>query len=579
WEAMTRYIKDRLIPPMKIMKNILKYALAFIAILAIVILFPILSYKKETNTTPLPSYYKKGVYHMHTVFSDGKGTIDDITRAAHSLGLDFVILTDHGRPNRKSAKATAYLNDVLLVGASEFSLQAGHLAAAGFKIPGYIFPPEPQEAINEVLQDKGVCFISHPYDGRIPWTDWDVRGFTGIEILTCYRSAGGIPFFKLLSFPLQYLVNSNYSVLNTLEYPRREIRKWDSLNLGDKRGHYYGIYALDAHGRLAAGGKFELNFPSYGAMFEILNIYVKVDRELPANAQQASSIIISSLRQGNFFSAIEAIAPANGFEAYFLDNSGQRVEMGGSSPLEEGKLVILLPFNFETEIVVKRDGQVYQKVERNREKKCEIGIKGPGFYGIEVFVTNNKFNRLPWILSNPFFIGINKSFFGVVQGRFFQKKPLVNEKGFFTIEKNSGSKGTIVYGQSEKGELITTFGFKLDKDESAGKDFWSVLAARKRFDFSGYQGICFEAQSERKLRFWVEARTGESGKESWYRHSFLVKKGWKEFYIPFEKFNVFFGERKKLDLTDIQSIFFSINNASAYPGTRGRIDFKNIGLY
>ncbi len=568
---------------MKIIKYFLKYGLVVIVVLVIVVIFPIFSYKKETNTNPLPSYYKKGVYHMHTVFSDGKGTIDDITRAAGSLRLDFVILTDHGRPNRKSAKSTAYLNDVLLIGASEFSLLSGHLTAAGFKIPGYIFPPEPQEAINEVLQDKGVCFIAHPYDGRIPWTDWNARGFTGMEVLSCYSSARRISILKLAIFPLQYLMSSNYSLLSTLEYPRAEMEKWDWLNLEDRGGHYYGIYGLDAHGRLAADGKFELNFPSYRAMFEILEIYVKLERELPANAQQASDVIISALRQGNFFSVIEAIAPANGFEAYFLDNSGQLVEMGGSSPVEEGKLVINLPFEFETDIVVKRDGQVYREIAGNQEKKCEIGVKGPGFYGIEVFVTHNKFKRLPWVLANPFFIGIDKSksFFGVrTGGRFFQKKPLVNEKEFFTVEKNGGSKGTIAYSKSEKGELVTTFMFSLDNDESGKRDFWSVLAARKRFDFSGYRGICFEAQSERKLQFWVEFRTGEDGgKETWYRHSFLIKRGWKEFYIPFEKFHAFFGERKKPVLSDIRSIFFSINNANAYSGTKGRIKLKNIGLH
>ena len=567
---------------MKIIKNILKYGLVIIVLLVIVVIFPIFSYKKETNSNPLPSYYKKGVYHVHSLFSDGKGTVDDITRVAGSQGLDFVILTDHGRPNRKSAKATAYLNNVLIIGAGEFSLQSGHLAAAGFKIPGYIFPPEPQEAINEVIQDKGVCFIAHPYDDRIPWTDWNVKGVTGIEILTCYRSARGIPFFKLFIFPLQYLLSSNYAVLNTLEYPQREIRKWDSLNLVDKNGHYLGIYALDAHGRLAVGKKFQLNFPSYGALFEILNIYVKVGRELPANAQQASSLIISALRQGNFFSAIEGIAPANGFEAYFLDNTGERVEMGGRSAVEQGKLVMLLPFEFETNIVVKRDGQVYRKITGNREKKCEIEVKGPGFYGIEVFVSNNKFKYLPWIMTNPFFIGTDKRFFGV-QEQFFQKKPLVKEKGFFAVEKNQGSKGSIVYGKSDKDELVTMFTFRLDKDESEEKDFWSVLAARKRFDFSGYKGICFEAQAERKRRFWIEFRTGDVGgngsKETWYRHSFLVKKGWQEFYIPFEKFYVFFGERKKPRLADIRSFFFSINNANAYPGTKGRIELKGIGLY
>ena len=566
---------------MKIIKSILKYGLIVIVVLVIIVIFPIFSYKKESNHNPLPSYYKKGVYHLHSLFSDGKGSIDDITRAASSLGLDFIILTDHGRPNRKSVKATAYLNNVLLIGGSEFSLQSGHLAAAGFKIPGYIFPPEPQEAINDVIQDKGVCFIAHPYDARIPWTDWDVKGFSGLEILTCYQSASGIPLFKLLIFPLQYLLNSSYAVLNTLDYPQNQIKKWDLLNLKDRNEHYSGIYALDAHGRLASGGKFALNFPSYSAMFEIFNIYVKVTRDIPTNAQQASSIIISSLRRGNFFSVIEGIASANGFEAYYLDNTGQRVEMGGSSEVEEGKLVILLPFEFKTDIMVKRDDQVYRKIAGNREKKIEVEIKGPGFYGIEVFVGNNKFKYLPWILANPFFIGKDKRFFGVrTGGRFFQKKPLVNEKGFFKVEKNQGSKGSIAYSQSDNHELVTTFTFKLDKDESGEKDFWSVLGARKRFDFSGYKGICFTAKSERKLRFWIEFRTGEvGGKETWYRHSFLVKKGWQEFYIPFDTFYVFWGVKKKPALSDIRSFFFSINNANAYPGTRGRIELKSIGLY
>ncbi len=74
---------------MKRIKKILKYVLIILTILVIIIIFPILSYKKEVNDSPLPSYYKKGVYHMHSVFSDGKGTIDEITTAAalQSVGL------------------------------------------------------------------------------------------------------------------------------------------------------------------------------------------------------------------------------------------------------------------------------------------------------------------------------------------------------------------------------------------------------------------------------------------------------------------------------------------------------------
>ena len=567
---------------MKRIKKILKYVLIILAILVIIIIFPIFSYKKEVNNNPLPYYYKKGVYHMHSVFSDGKGTIDDITTAAASLNLDFAILTDHGEPNIKSSTSTTYLNNVLLIGGSEFSLHSGHLAAMGYNLPDYIFPPEPQEAINEVIHDKGACFISHPFDDKIPWTDWDIQEFTGLEVLSSYSSARRISFFKLIAFPLQYALNSNYALVSTLQYPEENVKKWDLLNStpGDQSGRYYGIYALDAHAKLPITEKFQLNFPSYKSMFEILTVYVKIDKKLEKDPHQAAATIISSLRKGNFFNVIEAIAPANGFEAWFMEKSGQRSEMGSVSESSEGKLNILLPFRFETDIIIKRNGTNYEQIANNHKEKLEIEVKEPGCYIIEAYVSNNKFNKLPWIMTNPFFIGIKKS--SAVPGKrekIILKQVLVNEKGFFKVEKNSRSEGAVIYETSDKDELITTFTFKLVKESPDVKDFWSALVVRKEFDFSNFTGFVFEARSGRKSRFWAEFRTGRQGGESWYRHSFLVNKEWNRFHIPFEKFHVIFGENKPPTLSGIASLFFSINNANAYPGTEGSIDLKNIGLY
>lgn len=565
---------------MKKVKKILKYVLVVFVILVIIILFPIFSYRKEVNDNPLPSYFRKGVYHMHSVFSDGRGTVDEITRAAADLGLDFVILTDHGRPNRESSSATAYLNGVLLIGASEFSLHAGHLAAMGYDMPNYIFPPEPQEAIDEVSRDQGVCFISHPFDDRIPWTDWHVKDFTGLEVLSCYTSARRVSFFKLLAFPLQYLVNANYALVSTLEYPGKNMEKWHSLNLENKSGCYYGIYALDAHAKLPVTENIQLNFPSYKAMFEILTVYVKIDNTRETDAHQAAAKIISSLRKGNFFNVIEAIAPANGFQSYFIEESGQRMEMGSFSKSVKGKLILHLPFEFETDVVILRDGKVFERIVKNRDKRREIEVKEPGFYGIEVYVSKNKFNRLPWIMTNPFCIGRKQLPAREKEKKeIVLKKPLAHEKGFFRVEKNKGSEGTISYEISDKDELITTLTFALERDSPSVKDFWSVLAARERFDFSDFKGFVFEACSDKRRRFWAEYRTGAPGSETWFRHSFLVEKEWKRFHIPFERFHVIFGEKKSPDLSDIYSIFFSINNANAYAGTRGRIDLKNIGLY
>ena len=560
------------------MRKILKYMFISLVILLVLNIVPAFFYSPETNTNPLPSSYIKGVYHMHSIFSDGKGTIDEITQAAASLNLDFVILTDHGRPNLQSSTCTTWLNNVLLIGGSELSLNSGHLAAMGFKVPDYIFPPEAQEAINEVIDDNGVCFISHPFDDKVPWTDWDITGYTGLEVLSSYSAARRAGILKILIFPLKYLINSKYALLNTMGYPIDNIKKWDSLN---QPGRYYGIYALDAHAKLPISKKIQLNFPTYKSMFEIMTVYVKIPQALETDAHQAANTIVSSLKKGNFFNVIEGIASANGFEAFFIEkNSGKRIEMGGSSREKQGKLVILIPFDFETGTIIFRNGTKGEQKANKQKKQLEIDVNEPGVYRIEVYVPGNTFDDLPWIMTNPFFVGVEAPLpSSLPKDDIILKRPLPQEQDAFKVEKNSRSGGAIDYETTEESEKITHFTFKLLKESQKDKNFWSVMALRKRFDFSADKGFIFEARSDKKRRFWVEFRTGEGESEVWYRHSFLAEQEWKKFHIPFKKFQVIYGEKKSLKLSEVSSIFFSINNANAYPETEGEIFLKDFGVY
>lgn len=560
------------------LRKILKYMLLVLVILLVLNIAPAFFYSPESNANPLPSSYIKGVYHLHSIFSDGKGTIEEITQAASSLNYDFVILTDHGRPNLQSSTCTSWLNNVLLIGASEFSLNCGHLAAMGFKMPDYIFPPEPQEAINEVINDNGVCFISHPFDDKVPWTDWDISGFTGLEVLSSYSEARRAGILKILIFPLKYLINSRYALLNTMGYPTENIKKWNSLN---QSGRYYGIYALDAHGKLPISKNMQLNFPTYKSMFEIMTVYLKLNQKFLPTKRVPPGAVIASLRKGNFFNVIEGIASANGFEAFFIEkNSGKRIEMGESTGEKQGKLVILLPFDFETEIVVLKNGQKCEQKANKNEKQLEIFVNEPGVYRIEVYVPGNTFDHLPWIMTNPFFVGVEAPLpLSPVKDEIVPNRPLPEEQDAFIVEKNSRSQGAIDYETIEQGETITHFTFKLVKESPEDQNYWSVMALRKRFDFSGDKGFVFEARSDKKRRFWVEFRTGAGESEVWYRHSFLVEQEWKKFHIPFKKFRVIYGEKESLKLSEVSSIFFPINNANAYPGTEGEIFIKGFGLY
>lgn len=563
--------------------------MALLLLLLILNVAPSFFYKSEVNNNPLPDRYVKGTYHMHSIFSDGKGTVEDIADAAIKQELDFVILTDHGRPNVKAVNATAWKGKVLLMGASEMSLNCGHLAAVGFKNPDYIFPPEPQEAIDEIAEGGGVTFISHPFDKKVTWTDWDIEGYTGLEVFSSYSEARKAGLLKVLIFPIKYLINSKYALLNTMAYPRLNTETWDRFNY-DHRGrhHYFGIYALDAHAKLPLTRKISLGFPTYHSMFEILTVYVNtgvtLNREQDAHA--AMWTIVQSIRKGNFFNVIEAIAPANGFQALFKERtSGDIIEMGGTASYPSGTLILDLPFNFETTIKVFRNGSIFEKIDNNSRRRLEIDIDQPGVYRVEVFVPDNTFSKLPWIMANPFFIGkaYSKSstnvreFHAPVKANALKSPmPTIHD---FIVEKNSQSYGNISFPVQDEEGAIARFDFKLIQENPDDKNFWSVMALRKSLNFSGFNGFVLESKSDKRRRFWMELRTTNEDGEIWYRHSFLLEPRWKRFIIPFEKMYPFVGEKKKPDLSKVASIFISINNAIAYEGAEGSLEIKNVGLY
>jgi hypothetical protein len=556
-------------------RKFFKFFFSLIIIFLIIVGFISLSFKQRINNRPLPSFYKKGAFHVHSSFSDGRGGIDEISRDAKRSNLDFVILTDHGRPNLPASAATGWINDILLIGASEFSLNEGHLAAAGYHIPTYIFPPEAQEAIDEVNRDRGVSFISHPLDRKIPWTGWQVRDFTGIEILSLYQLVKKVPFFKAAIFPLQYLFNSDYALTQLITYPAKESQLWDSLN---KEGKYYGIYALDAHAKLEISRKFQLNFPAYAAMFKILTVYVKVENDLEKDPLRAAAAIVTAIRCGNFFNVIESLAPANGFENYYQEKDGRLVDMGGDAQTTGGNLIFKLPFNFTTAIVVKKDGKIFKTIKANNKQQLSIPISLCGVYRAEISLASGRFKKLPWIVANPIYIA---------QPAVEKKSPenaagiiLADRENYFRVEKNSRSSAVIYWDAQGEKPPITSFTFTLRHEASNQVDFWTALAHREKLDFSNYQGFVFETRGSGQMRFWLQLRTGGIGQgEATYQHSFLVKEQWRKIAIPFSSFHRLYGQTASPDPTHINAFFFLIDNGNAFPGTQGEIFFRQIGLY
>lgn len=550
-------------------------ALLAAAVLAVVA-YNGLSFQKRVNNRPLPSGWLKGVFHLHSTFSDGLGGVDEICRAAAGQGLDFVLLTDHGRPNRAASAATAWRRDVLLIGGSEFSLHAGHLAAAGYRLPAFRYPPEAQEAIDEVRHDGGVTFLSHPFDGRIPWTDEAARGFTGLEVVSLYQMAKRNMAYVLTLFPLQYLLSPDYALTAVISSPRRELALWDRLC---REGRYYGIYALDAHAKIELGDKARLGFPSYAAMFRILRVYAHTGGEPAADANAAAGAVIAALRRGDFFSAIESLAAANGFEFYYREPDGRRVEMGGSAERAGGALVIRLPFPFAVDVRLLRDGAAFRSFTDSTRSKIEVAVDAPGVYRCEVYLHSGRLRRLPWILANPLFVARPETPAPQVSPPPPARALLDGGAPRFQLEKNRRSQGAATAVAGADGPPHARLDFVLRRETPSSPDFWVALARRGRLDLSAYRGIVLETRSSRPLRAWLQVRAAGPGAGSAFQHSFHADVQWRRLAIPFARCHRLYGTGTAEGRRDVDALFILVDGGIAEDGAAGWLEVRQLGFY
>jgi predicted metal-dependent phosphoesterase TrpH len=130
--------------------------------------------------------------HVHTTWSDGLGTPEQVVESAVRRGLDVIVVTDHDRfegatAARQYSRARGYPLEV--VGGMEITTSWGrHLLALFVAGPFHMYRPA-GEVILEVAARGGLCIIPHPFTrltlsfGRGAIEDLLRRGLpiTGIE--------------------------------------------------------------------------------------------------------------------------------------------------------------------------------------------------------------------------------------------------------------------------------------------------------------------------------------------------------------------------------------------------------------
>ncbi len=137
--------------------------------------------------------------HIHTTFSDGYDSPEDIVRIAIEKGIDCLAITDHNEiKGAIKAMRFAFDKNILIVPGIEVTTKFGHILGINVKksIPKFI---SPEKAIQEIRRQGGLAFIAHPFD-------WPVENFIGgekkiKELASVFPGLGVEAFNSAVIFP------------------------------------------------------------------------------------------------------------------------------------------------------------------------------------------------------------------------------------------------------------------------------------------------------------------------------------------------------------------------------------------
>ncbi|MBE0698224.1 MAG: PHP domain-containing protein [Anaerolineaceae bacterium] len=344
--------------------------------------------------------------HMHTVYSDGTGSHRDIGEAALQAGVDVVIVTDH---NVLVQGMEGYYqrdgkNALLLVGEEVHDQtrqpQKNHLLVFGAGREMSPYSAKPQRLIDQIEKAGGLAFIAHPYDpelkalgeDNISWVDWEVRGFSGLELWNAMSEMKSIVHGKLdglfyTLFPQAIARGPHPSVLAI----------WDELTQKGQRVVVIG--GSDAHAfRMRLGPIRKTVFP-YSFHFRTVNTHILTDTPLTGNLETDRQMVLDTLRRGHAFVGYDLPASTRGFRFGGQAKSGN-VMMGDDVCMGNGvTLQIRLPIKAECRLL--HNGQVI-RTWHNTEF-CTYIAAQPGVYRVECYLEYMG-RRRGWIFSNPIYV-------------------------------------------------------------------------------------------------------------------------------------------------------------------------------
>ncbi|MBW1911334.1 MAG: PHP domain-containing protein, partial [Deltaproteobacteria bacterium] len=220
--------------------------------------------------------------HIHSVYSDGAGSVSEIAQSAKRVGLDFIILNDHDyMTDNLHLEDEGFYKGVLALVSLEIGERFHHYLAYDLKEMVRSESLAPQEVIDRVEGQGGFGFLAHPFEKGMPfaeksiaytWNDLSVTGFTGVCIWNYSsrwkeRVKSPIHGLFFLLFKSQMLKGPSGKTLSF----------WDGLC---QERRVAAIGGSDAHGAVFKWHGLRFTPLSYDHLLNSINVHVLLKKAL-----------------------------------------------------------------------------------------------------------------------------------------------------------------------------------------------------------------------------------------------------------------------------------------------------------
>jgi len=542
-----------------------RFAVLAVAAIALAIMMP-------AGPLPLPAPPPgvvpgaRGVIHVHTNRSDGTGSIDDVIRAAASAGLAFVIVTDHGDATR-APDLPDYRNGVLYIDAVEISTRDGHVVALALPRAPYPLGGEGRDVVDDIHRLGGLAIAAHPGSAKreLQWTDWNAP-IDGLEWLNADSEWRDERPWTLARALLTYPFRPPQALALLLDRPEAVIRRWDELA---QRRRVVGLAAVDAHARVGVRSLGEpydstgsLHFPSYANSFREFSVELSNAR-LNGNADADARTVIDAIREGAFYSTIDALA---GPAALSVAATGE----------ERAHLHVEAQAPGDATITLFRDGAPVASA-RGRQLDHDAST-APGVYRVEVALPGSPGTPpVPWLMSNPIYVKRAPDGSPPQPERSPPRTSTTLYSGGpprgWTIEKSASSDAAMdVIGAIAGSQLRLRFAIS----GTAADSPYAAFAMPAGAAIAMYDRLVFTARADRPMRLSVQLRASAGEGERWHRSVYLDQTP-RTVDLPFSDFRPLGTTTSALPvLSKVDAVLFVVDTVNARIGSNGQLQIDDI---